>query len=55
MITALHEYAGVDRVGYHHFKCNFLLCKLVDSDSSLVCLTHHETMVCIAASCIDKT
>ena len=55
MIAAVHEYAGADQVGYHHFEHNFLQCKLVDSDGHLVCLTHRESMVCIAAGRIDKT
>ena len=55
MISALCEYAGVDWVGYHHFEHNFLQCKLVDYDGHLICLTHRESMVCIAAGCIDKT
>ena len=40
MISALREYAGVDWVGYHHFECNFLWCKLVDSDGRLVHLMY---------------
>ena len=55
MIAPLCEYARVDHVGYYHFECNFLRCKLVDSDGHLVRLIHCETMVCIAAKHIDKT
>ena len=54
-IELLKAYAGVEKVGYHHFDCDLLKCKLVGSENTLVCLSHHEAVEAMQQERIIKS